>query len=196
MTSALDKNLRAFCMSAAQIQSELASVERDQGIQVRAARSKTRARKQEDYKSFEADVRRDAALMSEYYEIFFCLEVSIRRLISSIMTEAEGAGWWNSSRVAEGIKNDVAAIQKREDGSAINPRSENPLDYTTFGQLSQIITDNFDLFESVISSKPATSRVLNQLNLLRGGIAHCCVLAPDEQERLELSVRDWFRLLS
>jgi len=32
------------------------------------------------------------------------------------------------------------------------------------------------------------------LNTLRGPIAHCSPLAPDEVLRLQLTVRDWFRL--
>jgi hypothetical protein len=32
------------------------------------------------------------------------------------------------------------------------------------------------------------------LNMLRGPIAHCSPLAEDEVLRLQLTVRDWFRL--
>jgi hypothetical protein len=183
-------------MSGAQIASELQQIERDNGISLRAGRAENSVRKHNEYQNFEAEVREDAAWMSEYYEIFYCLEVSIRKLIATTMRDAEGAEWWESNRVADGIKNEVKALQNKEKHSAVTPRSESQLDYTTFGQLSQIITDNFELFEPVISSKSAVSRVLNQLNLLRGPIAHCCTLAEDERDRLELSVKDWFRLLS
>lgn len=188
--------LRAFGMSGAQIQSDLSAIEREKGIKLRTDRTLDNSRKHEDFANFEASVREDASWMSEYYEIFYCLEVSIRSLISRTLSAAEGPNWWESDRVSEGIKNEVGIIQRKEQASGMTPRSENPLDYTTFGQLSQLITDNFALFELIISSKAAVSRVLNQLNLLRGPIAHCCPLARDERDRLELAVRDWFRLLS
>lgn len=191
-----DLLLRAFAMSGAQMAAEVEALERSLETRISAKPRKTVARKHEEYASFEKEIRSAAALMSQYYEVFYCLEVSIRKLIDATLTDSVGANWWLSERVAEGIRAEVAAIQKKEISSAITPRSENPLDFTTFGQLSQLITDNFDLFEPIISSKAAVSRVLNQLNLLRGAIAHCCLLAPDERDRLELSVRDWFRLLS
>jgi hypothetical protein len=70
------------------------------------------------------------------------------------------------------------------------------LNYLTFGQLGQLITSNFDVFATVLTSKPAVSRVMSQLNLLRNPIAHCCKLSQDEADRLRLSVLDWFRLFN
>ena len=36
---------------------------------------------------------------------------------------------------------------------------------------------------------------MTSLNMLRGPIAHCCPLADDEVLRLQLTVKDWFRLM-
>jgi hypothetical protein len=189
-------HIRAFGMSGAQIATELKQLEESLDLKIRSNNVQSPARKHNDYQNFESKVRQQAAWMSEYYEIFYCLEVSIRKLISTTLTEAEGSGWWSSSRVSNGIRNEVEVIRRKESNSGLTPRSDRELDYTTFGQLSQLITDNFELFEPTISSKSAVSRVLNQLNLLRGPIAHCSPLAEDERDRLELSIRDWFRLLS
>lgn len=186
--------LRAFGMSGAQMVSDIRSVEARFGIDVLDQKRDLKKRKLEGYDQFEAEIRRSASVMSEYYEIFFCLEVSIRRLVQNILHDAEGGDWWNSQRVDAGLRTEVQNIKNKEESSAMTTRSENPLDYLTFGQLGQLITSNFDVFEAVLTSKPAVSRIMNQLNLLRGPIAHCCVLAEDEMERLELSVRDWFRL--
>ena len=112
------------------------------------------------------------------------------------MIDAEGKDWWNSSRVEETIRNDVRLLQKKESDSGITLRSDNNLDYLTFGQLSQLVTSNFDLFETVLTSKAAVSRVMASLNLLRNPIAHCCKLSPDEADRLRLAVLDWFRLFN
>jgi hypothetical protein len=196
MKDKVDIYVRAFGMSGAQATSEMRRVEREKGISLTSRRDTPKARKHEDYSNFEASIRSDASWMSEYYEIFYCLEVSIRKLINDTLTEAEGSAWWSTDRVASGIRTEVQNLQNRELQAGITLRSDNPIDFTTFGQLSQLITDNFDLFEPIVSTKPAVSRVLNQLNLLRGPIAHCCPLAEDERDRLELAVKDWFRLLS
>lgn len=185
--------LRAFGMSGAQIVSDIQAQEKKFGYALFLEGRQTE-RELEGYDQFESDIRQSASRMSEYYEIFYCLEVSIRRLVSSMMLESEGADWWESHRVDAGLRTEVGNLRKKELESGISPRSDNNLDYLTFGQLGQVITSNFDLFRTVLKSKPAVSRVMNQLNLLRNPIAHCCDLAPDEVDRLRLSVRDWFRL--
>ncbi len=63
-----------------------------------------------------------------------------------------------------------------------------------FGQLSGIISANWDVFGAVFSSAKAAERVMSALNTLRGPIAHCSPLAEDEVVRLRLTVADWFRL--
>ena len=72
---------------------------------------------------------------------------------------------------------------------------EESIDYTTFGELGEIIKSNWDLFGSIFNSKKAVEKVMANLNALRNPIAHCSLLAEDEVLRLRLSVRDWFRLM-
>ena len=69
------------------------------------------------------------------------------------------------------------------------------MDFTTFGELGEIIKANWDVFGGAFTSQPAVSKVMSSLNTLRGPIAHCSPLAEDEILRLRLSVRDWFRLM-
>jgi hypothetical protein len=79
--------------------------------------------------------------------------------------------------------------------SGMTRRSDALLDYTTFGELSVIITSNWDLFTTILKNQRAVTRVLNNLNLLRGPVAHCCPISQDEIERLRLSVKSWFRMI-
>ena len=74
-------------------------------------------------------------------------------------------------------------------------RSSEVIDYTTFGELGEIIQHNWDVFGDTFKNKSALRKVLNGLNLLRAPIAHCAPLAEDEVERLHLALRDWFRLM-
>jgi membrane-associated protease RseP (regulator of RpoE activity) len=70
----------------------------------------------------------------------------------------------------------------------MTPRSDEMLDFTTFGELSQIIELNWDLCGSIFASVKAVKRVMSNLNTLRGPIAHCSPLAEDEVVRLRLCV--------
>ncbi|WP_146144838.1 Swt1 family HEPN domain-containing protein [Phreatobacter cathodiphilus] len=192
-----DGLIRAFGMSGIQISAGLSRVEKSFGILLGHDASVQAGRKIADYDQFEATLRDEAARMSEIYEVFYCLENSIRKLVEDILIEAEGADWWNSKRVdEERIRKVAASRHRKEVDSGITPRSDNLLFYTTFGELSQIITDNWDLFETVFRSKTAVSNVSNQLNLLRGPIAHCTPTDNLEQERLNLAVKTWFKIMS
>lgn len=148
------------------------------------------------YPQFEAEVRTEAALMSKHYEVFYCLEKSIRTLVSDTIAEAEKTeDWWNSSRISEPIKNEVKHRIQKEVDAGITRRSMDELDYTTFGELSDIIIDNWDIFGGLFSnsSQKAVRKVMTSLNSLRNPIAHCSPLAKDEIVRLQLTVQDWFR---
>ena len=132
--------------------------------------------------------------MGKHYELFYCLEKSIRSLIAETLMSVKGENWWDAS-VPPTIKDNVKNNMQRETDSGVTPRSELEIDYTTFGELSGIVKANWENFDAIFSSTKAFSRIMANLNLLRGPIAHCSLLAEDEIVRLQLAVKDWFRLM-
>jgi hypothetical protein len=196
--SEIDIVVRAFGMSGLQATTDLQQVQETLSQSILSNADTDAKRKLEGYDQFEKEVRRQASEMSEYYEIFYCLEASIRQLVDNILSdpEVEGADWWHSDKVPDGFRTEVTNLKRKDGDSGMSARSDSELDYLTFGQLGQLITSNYEHFGGVLSSKAAVSRIMNQLNMLRNPIAHCCLLAEDEKERLELTVRDWFRLRS
>lgn len=147
------------------------------------------------YPQIEAAFRAEAASMAPHYEVFYSLEKTIRRLLIDVMEEAEGPDWWASPRIPDRIRAEVADRRQREIDTGSTPRSENPIDFCTFGELGEVIRSNWDAFGSMFSSQKAVTQVMTRLNSLRGPIAHCSPLAEDEVLRLHLTVRDWFRLM-
>lgn len=143
---------------------------------------------------FPSDLRDKADVMSEYYKLFYMLENDIRRLIDDTITEAHGAGWW-AKHAPTSAKEECKLNRQREAEFGVTSRSENELDYISFGQLGEIMRQNWDLFGGILSNQKAMGRVMHGLNNLRGPIAHCGLLADDEVDRLKLTVKDWFRLL-
>lgn len=150
----------------------------------------------EYYPQIDIDIRTEAKQMSEAYEIFYSLEKTIRTFIEDSFEAAGINDWWNNHCVPDTVKTETEKRIQRELDSGITPRSEDPIDYTNFGELSEIIKANWDVFGGIFQSKKAVSTVLSRLNTLRAPIAHCSLLAEDEIIRLRLSVRDWFRLMS
>lgn len=146
------------------------------------------------YPQFEAEIRNEAKQMAKHYEIFYCLEKSIRELITTSLETSYGDDWWEN-KVPQKVKDEVKGRIQREIDSGVTPRSDEEIDFTTFGELGDIIKSNWDIFGTMFNSQRAVERVMNNLNTLRAPIAHCSKLAEDEVVRLQLSLRDWFRLM-
>jgi hypothetical protein len=145
-------------------------------------------------KQFDLANRKNAAHMARYYEIFYLFKNDIRRLIVETMEAAHGPKWWDTC-VPAGLLEEVRKNREREAQAAVSVRSEDDIDHTTFGQLGDIIRADWFDFAGMLSNQSAVSRVMAALNMLRGTIAHCGVLAEDEVDRLKLAIRDWFRVL-
>ncbi len=85
---------------------------------------------------------------------------------------------------------------QRELDAGVTPRSDKEIDYTTFGELGEIVKANWADFGDIFRSVKAFGKIMTSLNVLRGPIAHCCPLSEDEVLRLELTVKDWMRIQS
>jgi hypothetical protein len=116
-----------------------------------------------------------------------------REIRRDVRDEQGGEQWWEEL-IPEQIRQEAEKAQQREKDAGVTPRSDDPMDFLTFGQLSEVIKVNWDIFAATFSSKKAVEKVMANLNMLRGPIAHCSPLAEDEVLRLQLTVRDWFRL--
>lgn len=187
--------IRSFGMSGLLITEELKGIEQKFDIELGHTSKTEAASAVAYYPQFEQAVRAEAAEMSEHYEVFYCLEQAIRKLIVETLEDTAGADWWNSGKIPPAIAASVAGLIQKERDNGISPRSDDAIDYTTFGELSVIITSNWDLFESILKSRRAVERVMANLNMLRGPIAHCCPMQEDEVDRLRLAVKDWFRMI-
>ena len=186
--------LRSFGMSGLLVSEELKGLEQRYKIKLGHLVESSQQDATEYYPQFEQTVRQEAAQMASHYELFYCLEQAVRKIITETLEEADGANWWET-KVPNDIKKSVQELQKKEIDNGITRRSDRAIDYTTFGHLTVIITTNWALFTTVFKSQRAVEKVMSSLNLLRGPIAHCCPLSEDEVDRLRLTVKDYFRML-
>lgn len=186
-------SIKLLAMNTQLLDADLARIERE--FQISLGRPADEAADEEYYPQFDSDLRSEAADMSQHYEVFYCLEKSVRRFLSDMLSDAEGVNWWESGRIPQAVHDEVSRRMQQELDSGVTLRSTEPIDYSTFGELGDIIGKNWDLFGATFSSQRAVTRVMANLNMLRGPIAHCSQLAEDEILRLQLSMRDWFRLM-
>lgn len=195
MKDKIETILRSFGMTGFLVTNDLQSVEKSYNVALGHTLSRPEDQELDYYPQFEQNVRAEAAEMGAHYEVFYCLEKSIRKLITETMEDAAGELWWSSGRINPTIVSEVDGRIQKEIDSGVSRRSLEKLDYTTFGELSVIITSNWDVFGAIFNSRKAVERVMSNLNTLRGPIAHCSKLSEDEVLRLRLTVRDWFRMM-
>lgn len=187
--------IKLFGMTNQLVVHDLSLIEDKYQLSLGHAKENADDRDQKYYPQFDEHIRKEAASMARHYEIFYCLEKSIRSFVSEMLQAEEAANWWDSGRIPQKIHQDVSARMMRELDAGITRRSDFPIDYTNFGELSEIIKANWDVFGSVLNSQKAVERVMGNLNTIRNPIAHCSLMADDEIIRLQLSMRDWFRLM-
>lgn len=191
---ATGEGVKVFLMTAQLMEEDLDAVEQNLALDLGRERNVATGEALDYYPQIEHAFRAEAKEMAPHYEVFYSLERTIRTLVADSLEALDGAGWWSDpNRVPQKIKDDCEARLKKEEDTGITLRSENPLDFSTFGELGQIITSNWDVFGALFKSEKAVTRIMANLNTLRGPIAHCTLLAEDEVVRLRLSVRDWFR---
>jgi HEPN superfamily Swt1-like protein len=190
--SLAEDRIKLFGMSHALVERDLDMVEEQYNLDL--GRITHEVSDEAFYPQFDQALRDKAAEMAEHYEVFFTLETSIRNLIAETLFAESGETWWTSC-VPPDIQSNVSTNIQRETDSGVTPRSDDEIDYTTFGELGNIVRHNWDSFGAVFSSKKAFTRIMTNLNQLRGPIAHSCPLAEDEVVRLRLTVGDWFRLM-
>lgn len=193
MSSRSDR-VRLFALNNLAIEAAIQRVERDYEVDLGHMPPTEGKIDETYYPQFEEKIRREAADMSAHYRVFYCLENSIRSLVIDVLFEKHGDHWWDAT-VPENVKSHVASTRKKEKEFGVSVRSQEAIDYTTFGELSEIIKSNWGDFNDIFQDVKALERVTATLNVLRGPIAHCKQLAEDEVVRLHLSIRDWFRAM-
>lgn len=196
MSKSVLERVKAFGMTNQMLAEDLGRIARTHGVELGHMPTLPQAVEDVYYPQFDAAVRNEAAAMAKHYEVFYSLEKSIRELVAQTIEAAEKReDWWASKRVPANIQADVVSRIQKELDAGVTRRSVDELDYTTFGELSVIIASNWDIFGALFNSRKAVEKVMASLNALRNPIAHCSPLAEDEELRLQLTVRDWFRLM-
>lgn len=179
-------------MSQSLVERELDKFEQD--YQIDLQRQEKDDKDEEYYPQFDLVLRTESAQMAKHYEIFYCLEKSIRKLISETLESTHGENWWDVC-IPQPVKDNVKVNIKHERDSGVSLRSEHEIDFSTFGELGEIVRSNWESFDAIFTSEKAFSKIMTSLNMLRNPIAHCCPMAEDEIMRLQLTLKDWFRLM-
>lgn len=189
-----DDAIKLFGLNNLPIEAEIRRIEEKYDVDLGHRNRGTQQLDETYYPQFSERLRDEAASMATNYVIFYCLENSIRELIVERLSDPNeyGEGWW-AKAVPQSVQDNAKTNRRKEIASGVTPRSADLIDYSSFGELGEIIKANWDIFGETFRDVRAVEKVLGNLNTLRAPIAHCKALAEDEVLRLHLGLRDWFR---
>ncbi len=187
--------LKLFHINRSLLDEDLENIQKRYKLVVKSPKKQRADKDNEFYPQFLESIRTNAKEMAGHYEIFYCLENSMRDLVGEIMLDAYKETWWDGNVPPDVKKNVQDNIQKELD-AGVTVRSKEHIDYTTFGELSIIIDYNWDKFSDTFNSRKGLVSVLAKLNLLRAPIGHCSSLTEDEVLRLKLSLRSCLKTIT
>jgi len=135
--------------------------------------------------------RRNCALeMARLYAVLHCFENEVRLLIRETLLEKEGSEW--TSKLQPKILKKAKPRQKaaRSD-SWLEGEKADILGFVDFGDLADVITENWKHFEDLIPSQHWLKQRMDELEKTRNFIAHNRVLLPSEFQRIYMYIADW-----
>ena len=129
--------------------------------------------------------------MATVYTAIAAFENMVREFIVKVMLENKGENWWDDC-VSEKIRK-LADSRKREEEKIRwhTPRGDSNINYTEFGDLVSIMSQNIDLFEVHINSIDWARQIIQTLERSRNVIMHSGELGKKDIERLGTNIRDW-----
>lgn len=163
----------------------------ESGISVLPAETAETVLKLEE-RGFSPRILHNANRMATVYIAFFALENAVRELIVERLADRHGGSWW--LKVPDKIRTAVEKLKEKEETNRYHAqRSVDPIGYTMFGNLGQIIVANWEDFSDLFPNQAWITSRFNDLEMSRNIIMHTGVLPEIEIERLESIVRDWNR---
>ena len=132
-----------------------------------------------------------ATQMATVYTAIACFENMVRQFVVKILIENKGENWWMES-VSEKIRT-KAESRKIEEGKIKwhSPRGDNFINYTEFGDLASIMSQNLELFQDHIISLDWAKQIFTTLERSRNVIMHSGELGRRDIERIGTNIRDW-----
>jgi predicted double-glycine peptidase len=144
-------------------------------------------------KNLDDELVLNAKRMSIVYIVIASFENGIRQFVTKFMLEKYGATWWEQ-KVAEKIRTKVEGrIKEEQKNKWHTSRGLTGIYYTDFGDLGNIIGNNWDCFENYLPSIEWAKQHFDTLEKSRNVIMHSGELAMEDIERIGVSVRDWIK---
>jgi hypothetical protein len=143
--------------------------------------------------SLDEDLVSRAKRMATVYIAIAAFENSVRDFVKKRLLEQIGDSWWLTA-VSDKIRSKAEARLSEEVKIRWHtPRGDEPINYTEFGDLASIISQNWAHFEDHLQSQDWVRSIITTVERSRNVIMHSGELGLQDIERIGTSIRDWIR---
>lgn len=135
----------------------------------------------------------NAKAMAVVYTAIAAFENGVRSMVVKTLIEKHKEEWWEKG-VSNGIRE--RAQKRMEDEQNVKwhaQRGQDPVNYTTFGDLKNIMQNNWDAFEDLIGNLAWAAGIFDVIERSRNVIMHSGMLEKEDIERLGVNIRDWIK---
>lgn len=141
----------------------------------------------------DVDAVGSAKSMSIVYTGIAAFENSVRALIKNVLLDEFAEEWWKKG-VSEKIRKRAESLMEEEKKVKWHTqRGDEPLNYTTLGNLGNVINANWELFEPYIRSATWAANIFKVIERSRNVIMHSGTLGKEDIDRLGINIRDWIK---
>lgn len=135
----------------------------------------------------------NARAMAIVYTAIAAFESGVRELVTKILRDKYMEDWWE-----KGFSNGVRerALKRMEDEQHARwhaQRGQDPINYTTFGDLKNTMQNNWADFEDLVGSLTWASGIFDVVERSRNVIMHSGMLEREDIDRLGVNIRDWVK---
>ena len=135
----------------------------------------------------------NARSTSLVYTAIAAFENSARALVTKTLMDKFQEEWWEKGASA-GIRERAQKRMEEEQSAKWHAqRGQDPINYTTFGDLKNIMQNNWDAFEDLIGTLAWVSGIFDVIERSRNVIMHSGSLEREDIERLGMNIRDWVK---
>lgn len=135
----------------------------------------------------------NARVTAVAYAAIAAFENSVRAMVVKTLIDKFKEEWWEKG-ASNGIRE--RAQKRMEDEQQAKwhtQRGQDPINYTTFGDLKSIMQNNWDAFEDLVGSLAWASGIFDVIERSRNVIMHSGMLEREDIERLGVNIRDWVK---
>ena len=133
------------------------------------------------------DLKKEGQNMGEAYVFLYCVENSLRLFIDATLRQQYGANYFGTIHANKDIRNKVAYRKKAEKENQWLPvRGQVEIFYLDFGDLGNIIQNNWDSFSHFFPNQKWITQKIDELSSIRNLVAHNSMISKTERDLIRV----------